>query len=78
MSGRYGRAQVVVIAREPVPGKVKTRLTPPFLPARGGLRRRARQDESASQVTLPGRYWSVRQAAATSYGVRTNRAAAAS
>jgi glycosyltransferase A (GT-A) superfamily protein (DUF2064 family) len=26
-------AQVVVIAKEPVPGRVKTRLTPPFTPA---------------------------------------------
>ncbi|MEU7862794.1 TIGR04282 family arsenosugar biosynthesis glycosyltransferase [Nonomuraea sp. NPDC049141] len=36
MSGRYGEhpihAQVVVIAKEPVPGKVKTRLIPPFTP----------------------------------------------
>jgi uncharacterized protein len=27
------RAQVVVLAKEPVPGRVKTRLTPPFSPA---------------------------------------------
>ncbi|MGV9774946.1 TIGR04282 family arsenosugar biosynthesis glycosyltransferase [Streptosporangium sp. NPDC003464] len=29
---RGGGAQVVVIAKEPVPGQVKTRLTPPFTP----------------------------------------------
>jgi rSAM/selenodomain-associated transferase 1 len=28
-----GAAQVVVIAKQPVPGRVKTRLTPPFTPA---------------------------------------------
>jgi uncharacterized protein len=31
--GRLLAAQVVVIAKEPVPGRVKTRLTPPFTPA---------------------------------------------
>jgi len=31
--GRPLAAQVVVIAKEPVPGRVKTRLTPPFTPA---------------------------------------------
>ena len=31
--GRFLAAQVVVIAKEPVPGRVKTRLTPPFTPA---------------------------------------------
>jgi rSAM/selenodomain-associated transferase 1 len=30
-------AQVVVIAKEPVPGRVKTRLTPPFTPADAAL-----------------------------------------
>ncbi len=30
--GRLLAAQVVVIAKEPVPGRVKTRLTPPFTP----------------------------------------------
>ena len=32
-SSRPLAAQVVVIAKEPVPGRVKTRLTPPFTPA---------------------------------------------
>jgi glycosyltransferase A (GT-A) superfamily protein (DUF2064 family) len=32
-SSRLLAAQVVVIAKEPVPGRVKTRLTPPFTPA---------------------------------------------
>ncbi len=32
-TGRMLPAQVVVIAKEPVPGRVKTRLTPPFTPA---------------------------------------------
>ncbi len=32
-AGRLLPAQVVVIAKEPVPGRVKTRLTPPFTPA---------------------------------------------
>src|SRR6516225_11170362 len=32
-AGRLLAAQVVVIAKEPVPGRVKTRLTPPFTPA---------------------------------------------
>jgi len=32
-AGRLIPAQVVVIAKEPVPGRVKTRLTPPFTPA---------------------------------------------
>ena len=31
-AGRLLAAQVVVIAKEPVPGRVKTRLTPPFTP----------------------------------------------
>jgi uncharacterized protein len=31
-TGRMLPAQVVVIAKEPVPGRVKTRLTPPFTP----------------------------------------------
>ena len=31
-AGRLIPAQVVVIAKEPVPGRVKTRLTPPFTP----------------------------------------------
>jgi rSAM/selenodomain-associated transferase 1 len=31
-AGRVLAAQVVVIAKEPVPGRVKTRLTPPFTP----------------------------------------------
>ena len=30
-------AQVIVIAKEPVPGRVKTRLTPPFTPADAAL-----------------------------------------
>jgi rSAM/selenodomain-associated transferase 1 len=30
-------AQVIVIAKEPVPGRVKTRLTPPFSPAEAAL-----------------------------------------
>ena len=34
-------AQLIVIAKEPVPGRVKTRLTPPFTPpGRGVLARR--------------------------------------
>jgi uncharacterized protein len=47
MSGRQGvsepqggaalAAQVIVIAKEPVPGRVKTRLTPPFSPAEAAL-----------------------------------------
>jgi uncharacterized protein len=32
-AGRLLAAQIVVIAKEPVPGRVKTRLTPPFTPA---------------------------------------------
>ena len=31
-AARLLAAQVVVIAKEPVPGRVKTRLTPPFTP----------------------------------------------
>ena len=31
-AGRLLAAQIVVIAKEPVPGRVKTRLTPPFTP----------------------------------------------
>lgn len=31
-AGRLLAAQVVVIAKEPIPGRVKTRLTPPFTP----------------------------------------------
>ena len=31
-AGRLLAAQVVVIAKEPYPGRVKTRLTPPFTP----------------------------------------------
>ena len=31
-AGQLLAAQVVVIAKEPIPGRVKTRLTPPFTP----------------------------------------------
>ncbi|MGH3174540.1 MAG: hypothetical protein ACRDPF_11860, partial [Streptosporangiaceae bacterium] len=31
-AGRLLAAQIVVIAKEPYPGRVKTRLTPPFTP----------------------------------------------
>ena len=31
-AGRLLAAQIVVIAKEPCPGRVKTRLTPPFTP----------------------------------------------
>ena len=31
--GRTLAAQIMVIAKEPVPGRVKTRLTPPYTPA---------------------------------------------
>jgi uncharacterized protein len=34
---RPDRAQLIVIAKEPVPGRVKTRLTPPFTPAEAAL-----------------------------------------
>ena len=33
MPGNALAAQVMVIAKEPVPGRVKTRLTPPYTPA---------------------------------------------
>jgi len=35
--GMSGSAQILVIAKEPVPGRVKTRLTPPFTPAEAAL-----------------------------------------
>ena len=35
-------AQVIVIAKEPVPGRVKTRLTPPFTPQDAALLARRR------------------------------------
>ncbi|MYW30066.1 glycosyltransferase, partial [Streptomyces sp. SID2119] len=31
--GPYGPTELLVIAKEPVPGRVKTRLCPPFSPA---------------------------------------------
>lgn len=37
MSANVLAAQAIVIAKEPVPGRVKTRLTPPFTPAEAAL-----------------------------------------
>jgi rSAM/selenodomain-associated transferase 1 len=46
--------QVVVIAKEPVPGRVKTRLTPPFSPRQAaGLARAALADTLAAAAAVP-------------------------
>jgi uncharacterized protein len=48
------RAQVVVIAKEPVPGRVKTRLTPPFSPPQAArLAAAALADTLASAARVP-------------------------
>jgi uncharacterized protein len=50
-AGRLLAAQVVVIAKEPVPGRVKTRLTPPFTPAEAaGLAAASLSDTLAAVV----------------------------
>jgi uncharacterized protein len=47
-------AQVIVIAKEPVPGRVKTRLTPPFSPRQAaGLARAALADTLAAVAAAP-------------------------
>ncbi|HWG01972.1 MAG TPA: DUF2064 domain-containing protein [Trebonia sp.] len=62
MSGRAGAApppgvlaaQVIVIAKEPMPGRVKTRLTPPFSFAQGALLAEAAlADTLAAAAALP-------------------------
>jgi rSAM/selenodomain-associated transferase 1 len=47
MSGPY---QVVVIAKEPVPGRVKTRLTPPFTPVDAALLAKAALTDTLAAV----------------------------
>ncbi|MGI9005577.1 MAG: TIGR04282 family arsenosugar biosynthesis glycosyltransferase [Streptosporangiaceae bacterium] len=48
------RAQVVVIAKEPVPGRVKTRLTPPFSPGQAArLAAAALADTLAAAAQVP-------------------------
>jgi rSAM/selenodomain-associated transferase 1 len=47
-------AQVIVIAKEPVPGRVKTRLTPPFSPRQAAdLARAALADTLAAAAAVP-------------------------
>jgi rSAM/selenodomain-associated transferase 1 len=46
-----GAAQVVVIAKEPVPGRVKTRLTPPFTPAQAAALAEAALCDTLAAVT---------------------------
>jgi hypothetical protein len=49
-------AQLVVMAKAPVPGRVKTRLTPPYSPGEaGGLAAAALQDTLAAVVATPVR-----------------------
>jgi hypothetical protein len=43
-------AQVIVIAKEPVPGRVKTRLTPPFSPADAALLAKAALTDTLAAV----------------------------
>jgi len=51
---RGTRGQVVVIAKEPVPGRVKTRLTPPFSPGEAaGLAAAALADTLTAAVRVP-------------------------
>jgi rSAM/selenodomain-associated transferase 1 len=51
MSAGTLTAQVVVIAKEPVPGRVKTRLTPPFSPAEAALLAEAALTDTLAAVT---------------------------
>ncbi|MER6951811.1 TIGR04282 family arsenosugar biosynthesis glycosyltransferase [Nonomuraea sp. NPDC000554] len=54
MSGETPAAQVVVIAKEPVPGRVKTRLTPPFTPREAAaLAAAALQDTLRTVARVP-------------------------
>ncbi len=47
--------QILVIAKEPVPGRVKTRLTPPFTPEQAALLATAAlQDALAAVAAVPG------------------------
>ncbi len=53
-AGREVPAQVVVIAKEPVPGRVKTRLTPPFTPRQAAaLAEAALADTLATVASAP-------------------------
>lgn len=44
-------AQILLLAKEPVPGSVKTRLTPPYTPAEAGALARAALDDTLYAVT---------------------------
>jgi uncharacterized protein len=49
------RGQIVVIAKEPVPGRVKTRLTPPYTPQQAArLAEAALADSLAAAALVPG------------------------
>lgn len=49
-----GRTTLLIIAKEPVPGRVKTRLTPPFSPAEAAqLAAAALEDTLRTVLTLP-------------------------
>jgi len=50
-AGRLLAAQVVVIAKEPVPGRVKTRLTPPFTPWEAAALAEAALTDTLAAVT---------------------------
>ena len=53
-AGRQLAAQVVVIAKEPIPGRVKTRLTPPFTPQQAAaLAEAALADTLAAVAAAP-------------------------
>jgi rSAM/selenodomain-associated transferase 1 len=45
-----GGAQLIVIAKEPLPGRVKTRLTPPFTPEQGALLAEAALSDTLAAV----------------------------
>ena len=50
----HGRVDLIVVAKAPVPGRVKTRLCPPCTPARGGGARRGRAGRHAGRRVRRG------------------------
>ena len=56
-AGRLLAAQIVVIAKEPYPGRVKTRLTPPFTPVQAAEPLVSRSADATFGLAEDGGFW---------------------